>query len=438
MIVVQTIVEWLASFAEAVMYLTVIHSVAENHFQRKKQALAFFFISAAISTGIVLLNFVEISINLPTLLYSTIAFALGACILYRGRFVEFLFASIGFLAYIIFMDVLCISIMTHLGIGNVVTQILSGFNVQRLLFIAVSKAVEGGMVFLLYTLRRKSSVNLTMTSGYAITVMCLVLGGLGSVYWVTQVESLIGLEINPFQTVLGISCVLVVCTIYLLMRIREARREKEYTAQQNQILEQNYQIAKQSYESNAKLYHDMRNHFALIQSYLADGKISAAQEYLEKISGDKTTYPIERWTGIAAVDYILSQKSDEAKQQGIETAIHAEYPQDCKIDPVDLCTILTNLLDNAIDACMKQPKEAEKKIMVTIRRIHQFIIIRITNSSTAAPTMQNGSFVTSKSDKQQHGWGIRSVKTAVERYQGTIEFDYSDDLFTVDIMLFYQ
>lgn len=179
MIVVQTIVEWLASFAEAVMYLTVIHSVAENHFQRKKQALAFFFISAAISTGIVLLNFVEISINLPTLLYSTIAFALGACILYRGRFVEFLFASIGFLAYIIFMDVLCISIMTHLGIGNVVTQILSGFNVQRLLFIAVSKAVEGGMVFLLYTLLRKSSVNLTMTSGYAITVMCLVLGGIG-------------------------------------------------------------------------------------------------------------------------------------------------------------------------------------------------------------------------------------------------------------------
>ena len=203
-------------------------------------------------------------------------------------------------------------------------------------------------------------------------------------------------------------------------------------------MEQNYQIAKQSYESNAKLYHDMRNHFALIQSYLADGKISAAQEYLEKISGDKTTYPIERWTGIAAVDYILSQKSDAAKQQGIETAIHAEYPQDCKIDPVDLCTILTNLLDNAIDACMKQPKEVEKKIMVTIRRIHQFIIIRITNSSTAAPTMQNGSFVTSKSDKQQHGWGIRSVKTAVERYQGTIEFDYSDDLFTVDIMLFYQ
>lgn len=438
MIAVQTIVEWLASFIETVMYFVVIHSVAENHFQRKKQALIFFFISSAITTGIVLLNFVEISISLPTLLYAMIALALGACILYRGRFIEFLFVSIGFVACVTFMDMLIVSIMNRLGMGNVVTQILSGFNVQRVLFITTVKVIEGVMVFLLYRLLRKSSIQLTMTSGYAITVMFLVLGGLGSVYWVTQAESLIGFELNPFQMVLGVSCVLVVSTIYLLLRIRETQREKEYTAQQNQILEQNYQIAKQSYESNAKMYHDMRNHFALVQSYLVAGKISEAQEYLEKIIGDRATYPIERWTGIAAVDYILSQKVDAAKQQGIKTAIHAEYPKDCEIDPVDLCTILTNLMDNAIDACVKQPNEAEKKIMVTIRRIHQFIIIRIANSSAVAPTVRNGAFITSKQNQQQHGWGIRSVKSAVEKYQGTIEFDYSDSMFTVNIMLFYQ
>lgn len=438
MIAVQTIIEWLASFIETVLYFAVIHSVSENQFQKKKQTFLFLFISVAVSMGIILLNFVEISISLPTLLYATIAFALGACILYRGRFVEFLFASIGFLACIIFMDMLAVSIMNRLGMGNVVTEILSGFNIKRVLFIAVVKIIESTVVYMLCTLLRKSSVHLKMTRGYAITVMCLMLGGIGSVYWVTQAEILIGIALNPFQMMLGISCVLVVCTIYLLFRIREARREREYTSRQNQILEQNYQIAKQSYESNAKLYHDMRNHFVLVQNYLAAGKISEAQEYLEKISGDRTTYPIEHWTGIAAVDYILSQKVDAARQQGIETAIHAEYPKDCKIDPVDLCTILTNLLDNAIDACTKQPEEAGKKIMVTIRRIHQFIIIRIANSSTAMPTVQNGSFITSKHNKKQHGWGIRSVKSAVEKYQGTMEFDYSDSFFTVSIMLFYK
>lgn len=438
MIALQTIIEWLASLIETILYFVMIHAVAENQFQRKKQAILFSAISIIIATGTVLLNLVEISISLPTVLYSIIAFSLGACILYHGRFIEFLLASTGYVAWLIFMDMLSVSIMNRFGMGNVVTQILSGFNMQRVLLITALKTIESTVVFAVYTLLKKSSVRLRMSKSYVITVMYLVLGSAGSVYWVIQAESIIGIKLNLFQMLLGISCVLVICTTYLMLRIREARREKEYTAQQNQILEQNYQIAKQSYESNAKLYHDMRNHFAMVQSYLADGKVSEAQEYLEKISGDRVTYSIERWTGIEAVDYILSQKVNMAKKQGVETAIHAEYPKDCKIDPVDLCTILTNLLDNAIDACMKQPKEAEKKIIVTIRCIHQFIIIRIANSSIVMPTVQNGGFVTSKKDKQQHGWGIRSVKSAVEKYQGTIGFDYSDSFFTVDIMLFYQ
>lgn len=436
MIAIQTFVEWLASFVEIVLYFLVIHSIAESQFQKKRQVTLFLAVSVAIATGILLLNFVKISISLPTLLYSTLALALGACILYRGRFVEFLFASIGFVACITFIDMLCVSVMNWLGMEKTVTEILSGFNAQRILFILLTKVVEITIVFILC---RKPPVHLRMSKGFAMTVICLVLGSVGSVYWVTQTQSLIGFELNPLQMLLCVSCILAICMIYLLLRMKEIQREREYTAQQNQILEKNYQTAKQSYESNAKLYHDMRNHFSLIQGYLADGKIPEAREYLQKLCGDTTTtYSIEQWTGIEAVDYILSQKIGVARQHGIETIIHAEYPKDCKIDPVDLCTILTNLLDNAIDACTKQPNGAEKKIMVTIRRIHQFIIIRIANSSIATPTVRNGSFVTSKQNQKQHGWGIRSVKSAIEKYQGTIKFDYGDSLFTVSAMIFYQ
>jgi len=435
MIAIQTCVEWLASFVEIVLYFLVIHSIAESQFQKKRQAALFLSVSVAIATGILLLNFVKISISLPTLVYSTIALALGACILYRGRFVEFLFASIGFVACITFIDMLCVSVMNWLGMEETVTEILSGFNAQRILFILLTKVIEITIVF---TLFRKPPAHLRMSKGFAMTVMCLVMGSVGSVYWVSQTQSLIGFELNPLQMLLCVSCILAICMIYLLLRMKEIQREREYTAQQNQILEKNYQTAKQSYESNAKLYHDMRNHFSLIQSYLADGKISEAREYLQKLSGDTTIYSIDQWTGIEAVDYILGQKIGVARQHGIETIIHAEYPKDCKIDPVDLCTILTNLLDNAIDACSKQPNGAEKKIMVTIRRIHQFIIIRIANSSIAAPIVRNGGFVTSKQNQKQHGWGIQSVKSAVEKYQGTIKFDYGDSLFTVSVMIFYQ
>ena len=61
-----------------------------------------------------------------------------------------------------------------------------------------------------------------------------------------------------------------------------------------------------------------------------------------------------------------AEKKELARQQNIETSIHAEYPKDCKIDPVDLCTILTNLLDNAMEACRKLPEASAKILSVTM------------------------------------------------------------------------
>ena len=127
-----------------------------------------------------------------------------------------------------------------------------------------------------------------------------------------------------------------------------------------------------------------------------------------------------------------------ARSQGVHVDIHVEYPKDCGIDPVDLCTILTNLLDNAIEACVKLPPETERKITLTIRRIHQFIIIQIANSSMTAPVTKNGIIVTSKKNQSNHGWGLQNVKAAVEKYQGVMDFDYSNSVFTMNVMLFYQ
>ena len=115
----------------------------------------------------------------------------------------------------------------------------------------------------------------------------------------------------------------------------------------------------------------------MLQNYLADGKIDEAQNYLEKLSGSKVVPNGERWTGIEAIDYILGQKIARARQHQIAVTINAEYPRDCKIEPVDLCTIITNLLDNAIEGAEKCPEYIDKKIDITIRRIHQFVLIRI-------------------------------------------------------------
>ena len=133
----------------------------------------------------------------------------------------------------------------------------------------------------------------------------------------------------------------------------------------------------------------------------------------------------------------MGQKIANARQQQIAVTINTEYPKECRIEPIDLCAIITNLLDNAIDGAKKCPEFIDKKIDITIRRIHQFILIRITNSSAAPPAQHNGRLVTDKKDKQKHGWGIKSVVSAAEKYNGTVEYNYTDFMFSVSVMLFY-
>lgn len=445
----QIAVEWIASFMEVALYLMLMGAVSQGKSRGKswgkspgtspgkRQTASFAFVLAVIASGIILLNMAEISVSLPTLLYAVFSYALGASILYRRRFSEYLFASTGFIAALTLVDTTALAALGWAGMGDAVAGILSGQGGSRMLFIAAIKMLETGVVLLACRGLGRAACPLRMSGGYAAMLACLLAGGAGGIYLVAQAESLVGIGLNRFQMLLGFSLILAVCTLYFFLRVQEARREQEYTARQNRILEQNYQAAKEAYEANATLYHDMRNHFAMLQGYLADGKAAQAQAYLEVINGWIDAYPKERWTGIGALDHILNQKKEAAARQGTGMAIHAEYPADCRIDPVDLCAILTNLLDNAMEACARQPEGESREITVTIRRIHLFLIIRIANSSATAPVMKDGIPVTSKRDGRLHGWGLRSVRAAVEKYQGTMEVTYRDLVYTVDVMLFY-
>lgn len=89
-------VEWIASFIEVTLCNYFMYNLAEVQFTRKKQRGMFFAVTAVITTGIILLNLVELSYSMATLFYGIVALALGGCILYRGSFVDFLFITITF------------------------------------------------------------------------------------------------------------------------------------------------------------------------------------------------------------------------------------------------------------------------------------------------------------------------------------------------------
>ena len=310
----------------------------------------------------------------------------------------------------------------------------SGFSILRALIIALAKGVEIVVSLILRPLLQKLVLNVEKTK---LSLIAAVTAFLSSICLFRILGTGFESELNPGQLVLMIIITFLLCFVYLCYCLNRIRNEQRFTARQNYFLQKNYELVQTAYHANAELYHDMRNHFLLLQNYLADGKIAEAQNYLEKLSGNKAVLSAERWTGIEAIDYILGQKIANARQQQIAVTINTEYPKECRIEPIDLCAIITNLLDNAIDGAKKCPEFIDKKIDITIRRIHQFILIRITNSSAAPPAQHNGRLVTDKKDKQKHGWGIKSVVSAAEKYNGTVEYNYTDFMFSVSVMLFY-
>lgn len=141
------------------------------------------------------------------------------------------------------------------------------------------------------------------------------------------------------------------------------------------------------------------------------------------------------WTNIPIVDAILNSKSQEARKQHIEIKINAEYPDGTGIASDDLCIILTNLLDNAIEASVKEACEEKRYIRITIRRIQQMILIRTENNSPVPPRKKHRLFSTSKADSHYHGWGIKNVLQAARQYHGSASFDYQEGSFTATVML---
>ena len=204
------------------------------------------------------------------------------------------------------------------------------------------------------------------------------------------------------------------------------------------ILEREYKALSSSYESNAKLFHDFRNHCGVIRNYLSKDKTEEAIEYLDDLTGGGSSYSSEVFTGDETIDYLIGSKKNSAEEKNIEFEVNAEFPRNINIKSSDLCAILGNLLDNAIEACSKVKDPSGRKIRLIIRRIGQMLVVKIENTYDTKPVVVDGEYKTSKTDGGLHGWGIKSVNTAASKYDGMVQSSCTDDIFTTVVTLSFE
>lgn len=179
--------------------------------------------------------------------------------------------------------------------------------------------------------------------------------------------------------------------------------------------------------------HDINNQLTALSGYLDAGDLAGGRQYLAGISDHfKSASPAIN-TGNNALDAILSAKRALAENHGIRFTSKLRVQENLPIAPEDLCIIFGNALDNAIEACDRLPADAERAISLHLLQDAHTLTCIITNT---APSRRSASFVTSKTDKAQHGFGLNNIREALDKYGVTPEITWEDGRFTLAFVFF--
>lgn len=219
----------------------------------------------------------------------------------------------------------------------------------------------------------------------------------------------------------------------VLMQYYKEKIDKELLQQQNDAYTQQMNIIKQSQENLSILRHDFKFHITSLQALIEKHDIEKALNYLRSSFDALNTKGEYAKSGNQEVDSILNYKINEALNRDIEIELSLSIPDRLRIAPFDLVAILGNLFDNAIEATSKVG--SNRKITIDIRYDKNLLFISFTNPFSEI-IIENQKLYTTRQNKENHGFGIESVKKAVEKYNGTLEIRHLNNIFYIDALLY--
>lgn len=185
-----------------------------------------------------------------------------------------------------------------------------------------------------------------------------------------------------------------------------------------------------SYAVQRKLTHDFNAHLATLSSYLDNGQIKDAQDYMATLQEQQTDRILIANTRNSTIDALLNQKAQVAKKNNIDIRFKVNDLSGIQVAPIDLVIIIGNLLDNAIEACVKLPV-GEREIYAQLL-LEDTLFLSFRNTSLPVEII-NGYIATTKKPPDLHGFGLQNVKTALGKYDSFYDMAYEDGYFAFTI-----
>ena len=211
------------------------------------------------------------------------------------------------------------------------------------------------------------------------------------------------------------------------------RLNRQIDEYQSELVQTHYAEVENMYRQMRGWRHDYRNHIQMMKVLAANGDMDALKVYLDELDTDLNTVDTVVKTGNPMADAILNSKISLARSRNIPTQVDAHIPVKLKMSELDLCCIIGNLFDNAMEASMALPEE-KRMIRVYMDMKGTQLYISFTNFTAAKKLSKVGKgFKTSKGEG--HGFGLVRIDDIVSRYDGYLSRNSEDGAFTTEILI---
>lgn len=353
-----------------------------------------------------------------------------AKIFLKGTTYEKIFASFITDTSVLLINFITLSIFSRI-FEKSIAELITERGILRITILFITKFLFFIITRFIVKMKKKDEYTFSVTEWITLSVIFI------TTMFVEIQIFLLSMKYNLFMNSLfsisaGISLMLINILVYILM-MKISRNNKEKTSliidkMQLEMYKSQLYESEKRYDEIRKIRHDMKNHFQCILALLSENEIIKAEEYINDMLKNKLDLGFHYVkTQNKVIDVISNLKLFQCKNQNMKVITNI-HPFELDIDDVDMCIILGNLFDNAIEAC-------SDTIYFEISMKKGYVNIIIKNSVVNSVLKINPNLQTTKKDKKIHGMGLKAVREAIEKNQGMIDFYEKNNSFIADVWL---
>lgn len=337
--------------------------------------------------------------------------------------------------FLIYLTLMCIEMIVVLATGYFRLELLIRNDYESILGIIIIRIVSYVVVLIIGSYKNIRQGDIVPNTYW----ICIATIPIGTLYLLITIFMVNGAKLITIFISTTLVLLINFATFYLydkISRILLDKRDKILMQQQNKYYEKQLKLMKTSLKATKTIKHDLKNHMASLYTLVETDK---KEELLEYLSGVIEVFNSKEGianTGNVVIDSIINFKLQQAEKEEIAVNVDLNIPKELKIPSFDITVILGNLLDNALNAVKKL--EENRYINIKIKYTKGRLILKMENSFNGIIIKKEGIIDTLNYDKNNHGLGLESVKTVLEKYNGTIKFKYDSNKFLTALLMFVE